>query len=190
MRDQLFSGGFLIDIVIPHICINVFLPFQSGLHSHGDGYQTFTVLWRIVQSCTLSHVLPHQHTDQRAQQRPILFSAFPHHAQTGIKGKAGEPTKGSSPGVASRVTPERRTGRTARRCLSWWVIPQEGISSTHQLPYLVAGGSNSGKIMLEFLLPASLYLSRMPLTASPYCSKFLLSGARKWGQIGTGSEMY
>ena len=52
------------------------------------------------------------------------------------------------------------------------------------------GGSNSNEIMLEFLLSASLYLSRTPLTASPYCSKFLLFGARKWGQVGTDSEVY
>ena len=30
---------------------------------------------------------------------------------------------GSSPGAASRVTPERHTGRTARRCLSRWALP-------------------------------------------------------------------
>ena len=42
----------------------------------------------------------------------------------------------NSPGAANRVTPERRTGWTARRCLSWWVLPQEGISSTHRFPYL------------------------------------------------------
>ena len=44
-------------------------------------------LWRTVHGCTFSHVLPHQHTDQRAQKRPLLSAAFPHHARTGIKGR-------------------------------------------------------------------------------------------------------
>ena len=47
------------------------------------------------------------------------------------------PRRDSAPGAASRVTPERSTRRMARRCLSWRVLPQEGISSTHRLPYLV-----------------------------------------------------
>ena len=62
-----------------------------------------------------------------------------------------------------------------RWSLSCSSLNRYGCSSSHSSPR----GSNSGEIMLEFLLPASLYLSCTPLTASPYCSKFLLSGARK-----------
>ena len=55
-------------------------------------------LWRAVLDSTLSHVLPHQHTDQRAQQRPSLLSAFPHHARTGIKGRPESLERAVRPG--------------------------------------------------------------------------------------------
>ena len=91
-------------------------------------------LWRTVLGSTLGHVLLHQHTDQRAQQRPPLLSVLPHHARMGIKGRP-----------ESRVTPERCTGRAARRCLSWWVLPQEGISSTLRLPG--GAGPSTGELV-------------------------------------------
>ena len=56
------------------------------------------ILWRTVLGSTLSHVLPHQHTDQRAQQRPLLLSAFPHHARMGIKGRLKSREEAVRPG--------------------------------------------------------------------------------------------
>ena len=52
----------------------------------------------------------------------------------------------------AQVTLERRTGWTAKICLSWWVSLSEGISSTDQPPYLVepdrelANGCSHGQL--------------------------------------------
>ena len=82
---------------------------------------------------TRSRSPPQDHRPAHAAATPTALRLPPPRAD-GYKGKAGGPRKGSSPGAASRVTPERRTGRAAQRCLSWWVLPQESISSTLRLP--------------------------------------------------------
>ena len=103
----------LFIIFIPFFCTNTIF-----------GNYRFT-LWRTVHRCTLSHVLPQQNTDRRVQQRPPLSSSFPHHARTGIQerpeSREGQFARGGEPGHT-----ERRTGRTVRTWLSWWVLPTGG----------------------------------------------------------------
>ena len=55
-------------------------------------------VWRTVLGSTLGHVIPHQHTDQHAQQRPPLLSVFPHHARMGIKGRPESRERAVRPG--------------------------------------------------------------------------------------------
>ena len=76
---------------------------------------------------TQSRSPPPAYRPARAAASPTTLRLPPPRADR-YKGKAGEPRKCSSPGAARWVTAERRTGRTDRRCLSWWVLPQEGIS--------------------------------------------------------------
>ena len=91
----------------------------------------------LVTDCTRQYTRsrspPPAYRPARAAATPTALRLPPPRAD-GYKEKAGEPRKGSSPGAASQVTPERRTGRAAQRCLSWWVLPQEGISNTLRLP--------------------------------------------------------
>ena len=111
---------------------------------------------KFVTGCTRQYTQsrspPPAYRPARAAATPTTLCLPPPCADR-YKGKAGEPRKGSSPGAASRVTPERRgrTGRTTRRCLSWWVLPQEGISSTLRLP----GGA--GPSTDEWVLPWSAF---------------------------------
>ena len=109
---------------------------KRGVLSILDRFLKEISLIQFVTDCTPQYTQsrspPLACRPARAAAPPTTLRLPPPPAD-GYKGKAGEPKKASSPGAASRVTPERRTGRAARRCLSWWAVPQEGISSTLRL---------------------------------------------------------
>ena len=114
-----------------------------------------------VTDCARQHTQsrspPPAYRPARAAATPTTLCLPPPRAD-GYKGKAEEPRKSSWPGAASRVTLERRTGRAARRCLSWWVLPKEGVSGTLRLPG--GAGPSTGEWALPWpVLGASRHLA-------------------------------
>ena len=77
--------------------------FSSSHQSLGDYLEGENpwVLLDLVTDCARQHTQsrsPHQHTDQRAKQRPLLLSTFPHHARMGIKGRLKSLERAVGPG--------------------------------------------------------------------------------------------
>ena len=71
----------------------------------------------------------------------------------------------------------------------FWVIDNySSIVQSEPKRSTVPGGSNSGEIMLEFLFPLLSTSPTRPSQRAHIARSF--SSASKWGQVGTGSEVY